>query len=108
MFQYNQVTIILEGNVRFYISNRTNHIKENYVFLKENIEQGGVEVQICPTEMMWSDTLNNQKQGKAFFLDWSHLMNVPADYDDEQEGQITHPNLTYHKKVVLENYNDQK
>jgi hypothetical protein len=42
---------------------------------------------------MWADVLNKPKQGAAFRLDRSHLMNVPMDYDDDIERSKTHPKL---------------
>ena len=83
----------LETNGALSSSKRTKHIHARYFFIKDKIESGEVEVEYCPTEMMWADVLNKPKQGKGFRLDRSHLMNVPVDYDDEVERKATHPDL---------------
>jgi hypothetical protein len=57
------------------------------------IERGEINAVHCPAETMWADVLNKPKQGAAFRLDRSHLMNVPVDYDDDVERSKTHPKL---------------
>ena len=48
-----------------------------------------MDIKYVPTDQMWSDILTKPKQGKGFRVDWSHLMNVPEDYDDEKERKPT-------------------
>ena len=83
----------LETNGVLSSSKRTKHIHARYFFIADKVATGEVEIQYCPTEMMWADVLNKPKQGKGFRLDRSHLMNVPVDYDDEVERKATHPGL---------------
>ena len=93
MYQDNQSTMRLETNGVLSSSKRTKHIHARYFFIADKVATGEVEIQYCPTEMMWADVLNKPKQGKGFRLDRSHLMNVPVDYDDEVERKATHPGL---------------
>ena len=59
------------------------HIKARYFFIKDKIEDVGLEVQCCPTQNMWTDILNKPEQGMKFRKDRAALMNVTVDYDDE-------------------------
>ena len=93
VFQDNQATMHLEMNGVLSSVKCTRHIHARYFFITDRIEAGDVEVEYCPTEEMWADVLNKPKQGKAFRVDRSYLMNVPEDYDDEAERLQTHPEL---------------
>ena len=42
------------------------HIKERYLFIRDQIDQGDMRVKYRPTENMWVDILNKPKQGKIF------------------------------------------
>ena len=93
LYQDNQSTMKLEVNGAMSSSKRTKHIHARYFFITDRVEEGEVDIQYCPTEMMWADVLTKPKQGKSFRLDRSHLMNVPIDYDDNVERRNTHPQL---------------
>ena len=88
--QYNMATMRLEVNGDFSISKRTNHIKSKFFFIKYKLEDGYIEVQHFPTEKFLSDVLNKPKQGTPFWLDRSCLKNVPVEYVDEVERNMTH------------------
>ena len=85
--------IRLATNESLSSSKRTKHIKARYYFIKDKVDEGEVEVQYCPTEKMWSDVLNKPKQGTPFRTDRAVLMNVPVDYNDEEEQKVTHADL---------------
>ena len=89
LFQDNKSTILLAKNGRWSSSKRTKHIKSRYFFIKDKVDSGEVDIKYVPTDQMWSDILTKPKQGKGFRVDWSDLMNVPEDYDDEEERQRT-------------------
>jgi hypothetical protein len=57
------------------------------------IEDGNLKVVYCPTEIMWAVILTKPKQGGPFRLDHSILMNIPINYNDDVERNITHPLL---------------
>ena len=42
------------------------HIKAIYFFIKDQINQGDVEIEYCPKENMWADVLNNPKTRQGF------------------------------------------
>ena len=89
LMQDNKSTILLETNGRASSSKRTKHIKSRFFFIKDKVDKGEVEIQHCPTEMMWADVLNKPKQGKSFREFRGELMNVPLDYDDGLEREAT-------------------
>eukprot|EP00804_Cyclotella_cryptica_P008907 CCRYP_012017-RA/>CCRYP_012017-RA protein AED:0.23 eAED:0.23 QI:0/0/0/0.75/0.33/0.25/4/0/1155 len=86
LYQDNKSTILLAMNGRWSSLKQTKHIKSRYFFL---IEQGELDVQHMPTEIMWSDILTKPKQGKAFREMRGMLMNVPEEYDDVVERRHT-------------------
>ncbi len=89
LYQDNKSTILLAKNGRWSGSKRTKHIKSRYFFVKDKIDKGEVEVHHEPSERMWSEMLTKPKQGMAFRVDRSHLMNVPEDYNDDEERDCT-------------------
>eukprot|EP00804_Cyclotella_cryptica_P007868 CCRYP_001430-RB/>CCRYP_001430-RB protein AED:0.37 eAED:0.34 QI:0/0/0/1/0.25/0/5/0/757 len=93
LFQDNKSTILLAKNGRWSSSKRTKHIKLRYFFIKDKVDSGEVDIRYVPTEQMWSDILTKPKQGKGFRVDRSHLMNVPEDYDEEEERKCMNPQL---------------
>ena len=88
LYQDNKSTILLAKNGRWSGSKRTKHIKSRYFFVKDKIDKGEFEVHHEPSERMWSDMLTKPKQGMAFRVDRSHLMNVPEDYNDDEERDV--------------------
>jgi hypothetical protein len=58
--------------------------------VKDRVDNGELEVKHEPTDMMWSDVLTKPKQGKPFRVFRSKLMDVPEEYDDEEERKRTH------------------
>ena len=74
-------------------SSRTKHIKHRYYLVKDKIAHGDLEIAHMGTDKMWSDILNKPKQGKAFRVFRSHVMNCSEDYDDDVERIKTHPLL---------------
>ena len=58
--------------------------------MKDRVDNGELEVKHEPTDMMWSDVLTKPKQGKPFRVFRSKLMDVPEEYDDEEERKRTH------------------
>ena len=93
LFEDNLSTINLAVNGTFSSSKRTKHIKARYLFIKDKIEEGEVEIRYCPTEKMWSDVLNKPKQGGTFRKDSAMLMGVPVEYDDDVEYRRTRQEL---------------
>ena len=67
------------------------------------MDTGEIEIEHCPTEMMWENVLNNPKGGRPFRLDRSYLMNVSADYDNNMELLKTHPYLLPEADRILSN-----
>ena len=91
IFQDNKSMILLAKNGRWSSSKRTKHIKSRYFFIKDKVDISEMDIKYVPTDQMWSDILTKPKQGKGFRMDWSHLVNIPEDYDDEEERQCTNP-----------------
>ena len=52
-----------------------------------------LELEYCPTELMWIDMHTKPKQGTPFRFNRSRLMNIPVEYDDEEKRKNTNPIL---------------
>ena len=61
--------------------------------IKDKIEEWEVEIRYCPTEKMWSDVLNEPKQGGPLRKYQAMLMGVPEEYNDNVEYCRTHQEL---------------
>ncbi len=59
------------------LSKQTKHVKARYYFIKDKLEEGEVDIHYCPTEEMWSHTLNKPKNTIPFQKDQARLMNIP-------------------------------
>ena len=82
MYQDNKSAILLEVNGRLSSSKRTKHIKMKFFFVKDQVDQGELEIRHLGTEEMWVDLLTKPKQGKAFRRDRAKLMNCPIDWQE--------------------------
>ena len=103
MYQDNMATMCLEINGSLYSSKCTNHIKARYILIKDKVDSGEIEIEHCPTEIMWVDVLSKPKGGRPFCLDCSYLMNVYMDYYNDIELLKTHPDLLPEADSILEN-----
>ena len=62
LYQDNKSTILLEENGKRSSSRRTRHFNIRYFYLTDQIAQGTVEVQYCPTEAMTADYMTKPLQ----------------------------------------------
>jgi hypothetical protein len=86
IYQDNKSAMLLEKNGKSSSTKRTKHINVRYFFVKDKIEKGEIELEHCPTEVMWADMNTKPRQGRAFIMFRSMLMGIPEDYNDEKEG----------------------
>ena len=70
------------------LSERTKHINTKFLFIKDKVEDGDIEVQYCPTDKMCYDVLNKLKQGTPFQLDCSYLQNLLVDYNYDGDCMV--------------------
>ena len=93
LMQGNKSTILMATNGRFSCSKRTKHIKNRYFMIKDKVGKGEVIIHYCPTGDMWADINTKALQGTLFYKMKARLMGVADNYDDDVEGQDTHPDL---------------
>ena len=53
-----------------------------FFFVKDQVDQGKLEIRHLGTEDMWVDVLTKPKQGKAFRRDGAKLMNCIIDWQE--------------------------
>ncbi len=90
VYQDNKSVILLETIGKTSSSKRTKHIKMWYFFMKDKVESGDIKLEYKLTEDMWIDVNTKLKQGQAFQIDCSHIMNCPINIPDET---LPHSNL---------------
>lgn len=101
LMQDNKSAILLEKNGRMSSSKRTKHIRARYFLIKDKVDQGDLEIKYCPTDDMWADINTKPLQGSKFYKMRAVLMNVPVDYDDEEEMLSTPIELLPDRRKVL-------
>ena len=68
-------------------SKGTKHIKIQYFFVTDRIEQKELELEYCPTDILWSCILTKPLQDLKLKQMRANLMNCPTDYQEP----LTHP-----------------
>ena len=80
MNQDNQSTMKLENNGNMSSGKRTRHINIRYFFITDNIKNGNIVIQYCPTLDMIADFYTKPLQGKLFYKFRDQIMGlVPMD-----------------------------
>eukprot|EP00804_Cyclotella_cryptica_P030535 CCRYP_020167-RA/>CCRYP_020167-RA protein AED:0.47 eAED:0.47 QI:0/-1/0/1/-1/0/1/0/307 len=87
IYQDNKSAILLESNGKFSSGKRTKHIKAKYFFVTDKVADGDVVIKHTPTETMWADMNTKPKQGRAFRIDRSYMMNCPEDLDQDNSAR---------------------
>jgi hypothetical protein len=87
IFQDNMSALSLEKNGKISSSKRTKHIKAKLFLIKDYYEAGEIDVQYCPTDVMWADVLTKPLQGQKFRDMHAFLQNCSRSYDDNIELQ---------------------
>ena len=82
LYQDNRNAILLEVHDRLSSSKQTKHVKIKYFFIKDQLDQGEVEIKHLGTEKMWVDMLTKPTQGKAFRKDRDKLVNCPVAWQE--------------------------
>jgi hypothetical protein len=86
LYQDNKSAMLLEQNGKASSTKRTKHINVRYFFVKDKIAKGEIELEHCPTEVMWADVNTKPRQGRGWIIFRAMLMGIPEDYDDRKEG----------------------
>ena len=71
VMQDNESENRLLANGIFSRGSKTKHIKVKYFLATDLIKRGEIEVEYCPSKLMWANVYNKHKQGKNFHLDRS-------------------------------------
>ena len=77
---------MMENNGKFSSSRKTKHIKANFFFIKDKVNNEEVKIVDCLAGVMWADALTKPLQGTAFRKMRSHLMNCNVEYIDGEEA----------------------
>ena len=75
LYQDNKSAILLESNGKFSRGKRTKHSKAKYFITTDKAADGDVVVKHVLTEHMEADMNSKPKQGNAYPVDHSYMMN---------------------------------
>jgi hypothetical protein len=82
-------TQLLMKNGRYSSGKKTKHIKAEFFFIKDKVDDGEMQIIDCQTKSMWADVLTKPLQGGAFKRMRAQLMNCSVDYKESKETQIS-------------------
>jgi len=85
LYQDNISTQLLIKNGNMSSGKKTKHIKVNFFFIKDRVDDGEIKVINCPTEEMWADVMTKPLQGTAFRVMRAELMNCDINCEDPPE-----------------------
>jgi hypothetical protein len=88
LYQDNISTQLLMKNGRFSNGKKTKHIKTKFFFIKDNVDDGEMQVIDRPTKNMWADVLTKPLQGVAFKKMRAELMNCSVNYKENKEEEM--------------------
>lgn len=83
LYQGNKNAILMETNGKSSSSKRTKHIRIQYFFIQDKVDQQEISIEHHPTDQMWIDINTKPKQGLQFCQFWSELMGIPVEYNDD-------------------------
>ena len=66
VYQDNKSSILLETNGRDSAWKRSRAINIRYFFMTDQVKQGNVDIEYCPTGRMWADFMSKPLQGQKF------------------------------------------
>ena len=66
LYQDNKSAILLELNGQKSVGKRSRHLNIKFFFLTDQIKQGNVQVEYCPTDNMIGDYMTKPLQGVKF------------------------------------------
>jgi hypothetical protein len=87
VFQDNMSALSLEKNGRILSSKRTKHTKAIFFLIKDCYKAGEIDMQYCPTDIMWAYVLTKPLQGQKFRDKCVFLQNFPKNHDGDIELQ---------------------
>ena len=92
LYQDNQSSIKIEKNGKKSSGQKTKHMDNRYFWIKDRLENEGIEVEYCPTEKMIADFFTKPLQGALFrkfrdiVLGYKHISTLNQD-DEESSSQ---------------------
>ncbi len=85
LYQDNISTQLLIKSRQMLSGKKTKHIKAQFFFIKDRVDEGEIKVIDCSAEGMWADVMTKLLQGMAFRTMRSELMNCLVNYEDPPE-----------------------
>jgi hypothetical protein len=78
LLQDNESSIRLEKNGYKSVGQRSRHIKNRYFFITDQVQQGNIQIEYCPTDDIDGDYMSKALQGRKFGKHKVKIMNLPT------------------------------
>ena len=78
VLQDNESSIRLEKNGYKSVGQRSRHIKNRYFFITDQVQQGNIQIEYCPTDDIDGDYMSKALQGRKFGKHKVKIMNLPT------------------------------
>ncbi len=91
LYQDNISTQLLIKNGKMSSGKKIKHIKAEFIFIKDRVDDGEIRVIDCPSKKMWADIMTKPLQGTAFRVMRAELMNCDVNYEDPPDDKIAQP-----------------
>jgi hypothetical protein len=108
LYQDNKSTILLENNGKRSSGQRTRAMNIRYFFITDQIAQGNIMIEYCPTDSMVADFLTKPLQGYKFRKFKAAIMGQPFSddldeiSDDEGEWKVVPPRRRRKRQECVE------
>ena len=76
LYQDNRSAMLLENNGRSSAGKRSRHLNIKYFYITDQVEQGLVKIEYCPTDLMKADFLTKALHGKKMKKFRSEILNI--------------------------------
>ena len=90
LYQDNKSTILLANNGRMSAGKNSNHIKNRFFLISEEIAQGELDIRNMGTKFMWADDNTKPVHGALFRIFQSDIMGMLIEYNYDVERRRTH------------------
>ena len=87
LYQDNRSAMLLENNGRSSAGKRSRHLNIKYFYITDQVEQGLVKIEYCPTDLMKADFLTKALHGKKMKKFRNEILNIANEQDDNRDCQ---------------------
>ena len=88
LYQDNKSAILLQKNGKASSTKRTRHMNIKYFYVTDQVKQGHLKIEYCPTDQMIADYFTKPTTGSTFAKLWELVMNTPFPTESESNAKM--------------------